>query len=1466
MATYTGFAHLELRAVNSTTYVGDSSFGPFLELPGNTTFDFTLLFEETILSIVPSAILLLLIPPRIRQLWKAPHKVISSYLLTAKITFLTIFSILQVVNVIEVSQSLFQTRASLAAAILTLVATLGLCILSYVEHSKNIRPSSIINAYLFFTVPFDAAQLRTRWLRGDSLAENSVASSILAVKLFVLVSEATEKTRILFTPYADRSPENTSGLYSRGLFWWLNPLFLLGFRNVVNDDDLFEADADLLSKSLEIRFNKHWADRKKFPQKHTLVWAISRMMLGPLAASVIPRLALTFFRFMQPLLINSITKLVSDPDSESATNRGWGLTAAFGLVYVGLAVAGGAYQHKANRMATMVRGSLVNAIYTQTLDLSVTSLDESAAVTLMSMDVERICTAILQIHSLWSSPLEITLAIWLLQKEIGVALLGPLFITVLAISGPFLISKKMGKAQKAWIESVQTRIDTTAKMLQAMKGVKMLGLNSKMSSIIYQLRLNEIAESLKMRKLFVVMLAFGNMSDIFAPGAAFAIYVIAAKTNGQILDVSSAFTALSLIALLVAPIRAIVFAIPPLIAAIGCFDRIETFISSPSKKDYRMPLQGQPNNTTRPDKFATGITIDRDIKLEDLTPPTNVNTSSTIISVKNLTLAWSDEVSPVIDDVSFDVQPGNLTMIVGPVGCGKSSLLRGLLGETPSSKGNVYIDQSQSAFVDQVPWIQNRSVRKNIIGVSVFEPGWYASVVHACAFDTDIETFPEGDSTNAGSAGAVLSGGQRLRIGLARAVYSRQKLLILDDVFSGLDTINEDRIFSRLLGKSGLLRRLGTTVILVTHAAHRLSYADDIIAISHQGTISEQGKFGDLMAASGYVASLAARHMSEDGDAPKEEAAAEKPKMGDDTARQNAADDLQRPIGNWATYKYYFTSAGWRNVGVWTVLMVFYSLLLQFPNLWIKFWTGSIAIHGNSVNGLYLGVLVAGDFVAMAILMVLTGMLFIIMIPRSATNLHGRLLRTIENAPLKFFTSTDAGNIVNRFSQDLSVIDAELPIAALILANNFFMAIIQAIFVCVSASYFSIVLPFVLLVMYSLQKFYLRTSRQIRLMDLESKAPLYSHFLETLNGLVTIRAFGWTKDMEKQNMAFLDASQRPFYLLYCIQRWLILVIDLLVAALAIILVALIVRFRHIADAGFVGLALINIMSFNMTLSAVIIHWTATETSLGAVSRIKSFVDSTSSENLSVESQDVPENWPSEGRITFSNVSASYALSQGPALHNIGLKITAGQKIGICGPSGSGKSSFIALLLHMLEINNGSVTIDGVDLSTIPRKVLRNCLTVIPQEPIFLKGTIRENIDPLNLEENDSVIEEALIRVGLWSIVADAGGLDMPMEAEDLLSHGQRQLFCLARAMLRPSTILLIDEATASVDLQTERFMQKIISDHFNDYTVIAVAHRLETIRHFDGIAVLENGRFVEFGEPDALLADEGSKFKALWGL
>ncbi|KAL2062648.1 hypothetical protein VTL71DRAFT_5720 [Oculimacula yallundae] len=1459
-----GLVPRDLKALNSTAL--NNNFGPFLNIPGKATFDFTLLFEETILSIGPSALLLLLIPPRALRLLKTPRKVTGSYLQTTKITLLAIFSILQIVNIAEVSQSSLRTRASLAAALLSLAASLGLCLLSNIEHTRNIRPSSIINLYLLLTIPFDAAQVRTRWLRGENVAGNGIASAILAVKLSLLISEAIEKRDLLFAPFISPSPEATSGLYSRGFFWWLNPLFRLGFSNVVNDSDLFSADEDLLSKSLQTKFSRHWVNRDKYPKKHTLVWVMLRTMVKPLAASVPPRLALTFFRFMQPLLIRRIIELVGEPNSKSADNRGWGLTAAVGLVFLGVALTAGAYQHKANRMATMVRGSLVNAVYAQTLDLSITSLDESAAVTLMSSDVERICEAIIPIHSMWSSPIEIALAIWFLSREIGVALLGPLFVTALAISGPFLLSARMGKAQVGWIEKIQTRIDTTAKMLESLKGVKMLGLSHKVFGIVSQLRLEEMISSLKMRKLMVGMIAFGNISDILAPGAAFAIYVIVASVNGQTLDVTSAYTALSLIALLVAPIRAFVFSTPPLIAAIGCFDRIETFLSSPTKKDHRMILPDSGAHTDSVPKSLSAFESSghgSDIELSEFSPQ-KPSSSSAAIVVKNLTLAWSDveSDSSVIKDVTFEILPGQLTMIVGPVGCGKSSLLRGLLGETPSSKGNVYINHAHASFVGQVPWIQNDTVRQNIIGVTAFEPEWYVKVVHACALDEDIERLAEGENTIVGSAGACLSGGQRLRVAFARAVYSRKQVLILDDVFSGLDATSEDRIFSRLLGKTGLLRQLGTTVILVTHAVHRLSYSDHIISLNSSGSISEQGTFQQVMSSDGYVANLAARHTTESEDGIAESPAPPKAPT-DDTARQNATADLNRPVGNWSVYKYYFASAGWRNVWVLAGLTVCNAAFERFPDVWVKFWTSAVTAHGNLVNGLYLGVLLGVEVLAMVAIMSLATLLFVTMIPNSAIFLHQQLLETVQNAPLSFFTTTDVGQIVNRFSQDLAVVDTELPLAALILTNNLVTAIIQAILICVTTSYFAAVLPFIMIVVYFIQKFYLRTSRQLRLMDLEAKAPLYSNFLETLSGLVTIRAFGWEKDMEKRSMLLLDASQRPFYLLYCIQRWLSLVVDLMVAVLAVLLVALIVQFRHRMEPGFVGVALLNIMSFSMVLSVVVQHWTMIETSVGAVSRIQSFVKSTNSENLPEECQEVPLEWPSQGSIEVSNLSATYSRDLDPSLNDVSISIPGGQKLGICGSSGSGKSSFVALLFHMLNIQNGTITIDGTDISKIPRQKLRESLSVIPQEPIFLKGTIRQNLDPLDLG-TESAAALALQKVGLWTIVSDAGGLDVAMEPEDLLSHGQRQLFCLARAMLRSSKILIIDEATASVDLQTDELMQRIIAEEFKKCTVIAVAHRLQTIRDYDRIAVFGDGRIVEYGEPDVLLENEGSRFRALW--
>lgn len=354
-----------------------------------------------------------------------------------------------------------------------------------------------------------------------------------------------------------------------------------------------------------------------------------------------------------------------------------------------------------------------------------------------------------------------------------------------------------------------------------------------------------------------------------------------------------------------------------------------------------------------------------------------------------------------------------------------------------------------------------------------------------------------------------------------------------------------------------------------------------------------------------------------------------------------------------------------------------------------------------------------------------------------------------------------------------------------------------------SAGYFAAVLPFVIVALFFIQRFYLKTSRQIRLLELEARAPLYTQFQETLNGLATIRAFGWTDEFRQRNIVLLDESQKPFYLLQCIQRWLQVVLDLIVAALAVIMVMLIVTLRTKLDPGLVGLGLLNIMSFNESLAETIKHWTRLETSIGAIARIRSFLLSTECEMKPNENLEPPEDWPSEGSIELSKFSASYDSESRLVLDNINLQIAAGSKVGVCGRSGSGKSSLLASLLHLLEYRDGLISIDGMDLSFVPRDILRQKLNVIPQEPYFLMGSVRMNATPWastgtsqgSSERSDDEIIEALKRVKLWTLIQQKGGLNAQMNG-DFFSHGQRQLFCLARSLLRKSKIIVLDEVTS----------------------------------------------------------------------
>jgi ABC-type multidrug transport system fused ATPase/permease subunit len=485
---------------------------------------------------------------------------------------------------------------------------------------------------------------------------------------------------------------------------------------------------------------------------------------------------------------------------------------------------------------------------------------------------------------------------------------------------------------------------------------------------------------------------------------------------------------------------------------------------------------------------------------------------------------------------------------------------------------------------------------------------------------------------------------------------------------------------------------------------------------------------------------------------------------------------------------------------------------------------------------------------------------------------------------MSLFYTTDKGSMTNRFSQDLELIDLELPVSLIQTAMMVFIIIARTVLMAVTSTYLGIALPFCFLAIYLLQAFYLRTSRLLRLFDIEAKSPLFTHFLETLSGVVTIRAYGWNDEYTGRNIDRINTALKPFYALLSVQRWLGLVLDLVVAGIAVVLAIICVEARGQVDKGLIGLALVNIVGFSAALKQLITFWTQLETSIGAVSRVRSFAAATPSEHLPSETTQPPPSWPAHGAITFTNVHASYHPSGAdPVLKGISLTIAPGQRIAIVGRTGSGKSTLVAALFRMIELSspppppspspsssdggnggNSQITIDGLDIATLPRRLLRERLVALPQEAYLLPGSVRYNVDPLG-ECTDAEVVAALRLVGLWEGVLEPRGLDAPLQA-DAVSHGQRQLVCLARAVVRSgrSRVLVLDEATAAVDVETDAMVQRIVRERFAGQTVVAVAHRLEGIMDFDRVAVVEGGRVVEWGVPEELVRDGGSAFGRLW--
>ncbi|KAH7310266.1 ABC transporter [Rhexocercosporidium sp. MPI-PUGE-AT-0058] len=1458
---------------------GDDSFGPGVQSSNcRGGFDFTVSFEESILAILPAACFIVFTPLRAVRLFKKRIKVKSTAIHAIKLGAIGIYAVLQLALVIlwSTSNVYFKTRLSIVSTVLNLVAALGLGLLSHLEHVKAIRPSFAIAAYLFVSLIFDVARVRTQWLLPTNDPVAAVLTAAVAVKVLMLLLETLGKRRILLAAYRGLSPENTSGLFSRGFFWWLNSLLTNGFKNVLSAEDIFPINESLSSRKLTDDLQSRWenCDQKNDNalMRQTLIgfrWNILSI--------VFPRLCVVGLNVAQPFLINEAIKFVQSANGDENVNHGYGLIGAYAFVYIGTAVTTGWYQHLAYRLMAMVRGGLIGMIYRKIITLKAANVNDSAAMTLMGTDVEQIAENLhLIITDLWANLLQIGIAIWLLERQLGAVCIAPVILAIVSTLITSKFSSYVSGRQKVWLEAIQHRVNFTSEVLGSMKSVKMLGLMEKLGSIVQAMRVGELELSKKFRRLSSSLVLIYNFPHIFTQFFTLSAYAIVAKIQGSTsLTVASAITSLSILSILDHPLSMFLLALPKVYVSSGCFHRIQEFLLEEPRADQRA-LGSDQEGISNQTSFLNRVSSSGDIELMPHTAPKTLAHSGIVswndqVVIKSGHFGWSDAHSAIINDATLQLPAeARLTMIVGSIGCGKSTLLRGILGETSTARGLVYSRSEEIAFSEQTPWLINGSIRDNIVAESSYDEAWYDRVIGACNLDIDIDHMPARDATLVGSKGMILSGGQKQRLSIARAVYSRKRIAIFDDVFSGLDTVTEQLVFAGVFGKDGLLAEIGTTIILATHGVHRLSEADHIIVLGKNGQILEQGSYNSLAISGDYVQSLAKAPESKqaDKDARSHAQAQVHPEVA---IPQVTVSDSSRQNGDWKIYVFYSKSLGFLGLSAFALVVGIESALFVVQYLWVTLWAESSQQHPNANLGYWIGLYALWSFLAAIFMGLAVFYMYVVLAAKSSNSLHQIILKAAMRAPISFYAATETGELVNRFSQDLRLVDMTLPASLINVCYQIGGTIGTMSLVIAAVGYFAASLPLIVGVLYIVQRFYLRTSRQLRLLEIETKAPIFSHFIETLNGLVTIRAFGWTEAYKNKNLRLVDASQKPYYLLLCIQRWLTLVLDLTVAGIAILLIILAVFLRDKINPGLLGIALVQVTNLGLTLAALIMHWTTLETSLGAVARIKSFSEDTPSELLLGEVGTPETQWPARGHLTFEGVSASYGPDSAPVLNNINMSILPGQKIGICGRTGSGKSSFISSILRMVELTSGKITLDNHDLSTIPRSLIRQKLICLTQDPFLFTGSIRLNVDPLS-EATDCEIVSALEKVDLWDVMAAKveGGkesevtvLDAVMD-ENFLSHGQRQLFCLARATLRKSSVLILDEPTSSVDVKTDAQMQAVIRSEFKTHTIIMIAHRLDSLLDFDRVAVLNKGNLVEFGEPSVLLKEEGSAFEKLY--
>ncbi|XP_027741828.1 multidrug resistance-associated protein 1-like isoform X3 [Empidonax traillii] len=1065
-------------------------------------------------------------------------------------------------------------------------------------------------------------------------------------------------------------------------------------------------------------------------------------------------------------------------------------------------------------------------------------------VNLMSADAQQLLELALNMNVLWSAPFQIAVAVVFLWKELGPSILAGVAVLLLVIPVNARIAAKVRRLKKSQMKYSDQQVKLLSEILHGIKILKLYAWEPAYQRKVLSIREHEVDVLKSSGYLTTYSMLTLTCIPFMVSLATFGVFFHLDKEN--VLTATKVFTSISLFNILRQPL----FDLPSVISAVA-----QTKVSLSRLEDF--------------------------LCAEDLNPE-DVSTNYSgnhAVGFSGASFRWEKNGLPILKNLSVKIPEGSLVAVVGQVGSGKSSFLSAVLGEMEKLEGTVQ-RRGSVAYVSQQAWIQNDSLQENILFGADLNRPYYELVLESCALLPDLEQLPNGDQTEIGERGVNISGGQKQRVSLARAVYSNADLYLLDDPLSAVDVHVGKHLFEKLIGPSGLLK--SKTRILVTHNLTVLPHTD-LIIVMEEGRISQMGTYQELISKRADFAELVqdfgAERTSKETTPVEVSSSKEEGQLGRSLQQKSllkikySSFGQQKPRTNnkeqvaaggmkMSVVLKYLQAFDWRWMWLTIAAYIGQNALGIGQNLWLSTWTAETAQvsdftewkQSRNYKLCIYGLLgfIQGLLVCCGAYVLTRGSL------SASRALHRQLLDNVLHLPLQHFETNPVGQIISRFTKDLFVVDVCFHFY-LKTWLNCTLDVIGTILVITSASPLFIVVVIPLGYFYfTIQRYYIASSRQIRRLAGASQAPVISHFSETLVGRSTIRAFGHQERFIRKNYDVVYESLVCFYNNLISNRWLSVRLEFL-GNLMVFFAALFVALSgNTVSSSTVGLSISYALNVIQILNVWVRRACEIETNAVSIERICEYATMDKEEPW-IMSKRPPVGWPDRGIIEFVNYKAHYRKDLGLALNDVSFQTQSKEKVGIVGRTGAGKSTLTNCLFRVLEGCEGKIIIDGIDISTIGLHDLRGNLNIIPQDPILFSGTLQSNLDPLG-KHSDLELWEVLELCDLKDFVQSLPKklLHEISEGGDNLSVGQRQLVCLARALLRRTKILVLDEATASVDMETDNFVQSTIKREFHNCTVLTIAHRLHTVMDSERVLVLDAGKILEYDTPQNLLQRKGA--------